>query len=403
MWIRRSDVLAPLSRLLSKDNPWTWTKVEATAFAQIKQIIAKHVLLSHPNFNKPFEIHTDASKYQLRAVILQDSKPIAFDSHKLSKAQLNYMTTERELLAIVETLKEFRNILLGQQIVVVYTDHQNLTYKVFNVERVMRWRLIIEQFGVELQYIKGENNIVANTLSQLGLEPSLKSDCDPAVIDTPRSRLLLEQQKDQTLMTKVCQHPSKYAVTNFRGGGTDRKLITRNERIVIPTSLQKRIVRWYHHILCHPGESRTEATIAQHLHWSGMREHIKNECSTSHVCQLTKRTKKKYGQLPAKEAEATPWERLCVDMVIGPYNIKRRGKKALTLWCVTMIDPATGWFEIKDVPGTKRSNVVVANIVGTTWLGQYPWLQMMTLDRGTEFMAEFSKMMVEDYGVKRNP
>jgi hypothetical protein len=67
-----------------------------------------------------------------------------------------------------------------------------------------------------------------------------------------------------------------------------------------------------------------------------------------------------------------------------------------------MIDPATGWFEIKDVPGTKRSDVV-ANIVETTWLGQYPWPQMVTLDRGTEFMAEFSKMMVEDYGERRNP
>jgi transposase InsO family protein len=133
-----------------------------------------------------------------------------------------------------------------------------------------------------------------------------------------------------------------------------------------------------------------------------MREHVKEECSTCHVCQLTKRTKKKYGQLlPAKEAEATPWERLCVDM-IGPYNIKRKGKKALTLWCITMIDPATGWFEIKDVPGTKRSNVV-ANIVETTWLGRYPWPQMVTLDRGTEFMAEFSKMMVEDYRVKKKP
>jgi Integrase zinc binding domain len=192
-----------------------------------------------------------------------------------------------------------------------------------------------------------------------------------------------------------------YAVTNFRGGGTDRKLITRNECIVIPTSLQKRIVRWYHHILCHPGESRTEATIAQHFCWSGMRGHVKDKCSTCHICQLTKRAKKKYGQLPAKEAEATPWERLCVNM-IGPYNIKRKGKKALTLWCVTMIDPATAWFEIKDVPGTKRSDVV-ANIVETTWLGRYPWPQMVTLDRGTEFMAEFSKTMVEDYGVKKKP
>ena len=66
----------------------------------------------------------------------------------------------------METLKEFRNILLGHYIT-VYTDHKNLTYNIFNTERVMRWRLILKEFGPELKYIKGENNVVANALSRL--------------------------------------------------------------------------------------------------------------------------------------------------------------------------------------------------------------------------------------------
>ena len=66
----------------------------------------------------------------------------------------------------METLKEFRNILLGHQIT-VYTDHKNLTCKNVNTERVMRWRLILEEFGPELKYIKGENNVVADALSRL--------------------------------------------------------------------------------------------------------------------------------------------------------------------------------------------------------------------------------------------
>ena len=80
--------------------------------------------------------------------------------------QKNYTTTEKELLSVVKTLKEFRNILLGHHIT-VYTDHKNLTYKNFNTERVMRWRLILEEFGPELKYIKGEKNVVANALSRL--------------------------------------------------------------------------------------------------------------------------------------------------------------------------------------------------------------------------------------------
>ena len=84
----------------------------------------------------------------------------------MNSAQQNYNTTEKELLSVVENLKEFRNILLGHQIT-VYTDHKNITYKIFNTERVMRWRLILEEFGPELKYIKGENNVVSDALSCL--------------------------------------------------------------------------------------------------------------------------------------------------------------------------------------------------------------------------------------------
>ena len=79
---------------------------------------------------------------------------------------MNYTTTEKELLVIVETLKEFRNILLGQRIT-VYTDHKNLTYKNFNTERVVCWRIAIDNFGPELSYIKGNDNVAADAMSRL--------------------------------------------------------------------------------------------------------------------------------------------------------------------------------------------------------------------------------------------
>ena len=100
-------------------------------------VLSKETLLRYPDFSKEFEIHTDASDKQLGAVIAQDGKPIAFYSRRLTSAQEKYTTTERELLAIVETLKEYRSILLGQNLV-VHTDHQNLTFKNFNTDRVMR-------------------------------------------------------------------------------------------------------------------------------------------------------------------------------------------------------------------------------------------------------------------------
>ena len=131
-----------------------------------------------------------------------------------------------------------------------------------------------------------------------------------------------------------------------------------------------------------------------------MREDVHQHCKNCHVCQTTKRGSKKYGHLPEKEAEAIPWDKLCVDL-IGPYTLKRKNKKDLTLWCLTMIDPATGWFEMKEIPN-KRADYI-ANIVDQAWLTRYPWPTQLVFDRGSEFMAEFSKMIVEDYRIKRCP
>jgi len=108
MWVRRSHVLAPLAALTSKTTKWKWEPQHQKAFAMAKRVIAKETLLAYPDFNKPFQIYTDASHYQLGAVVSQDGKPIAFYSRKLNPAQTRYTTTERELLSIVETLKEYR-------------------------------------------------------------------------------------------------------------------------------------------------------------------------------------------------------------------------------------------------------------------------------------------------------
>ena len=136
--------------------------------------MTREMLLAYPNFKEPFHVHTDASLTQLGTCISQNGKPIAFYSCKLNPAQTRYTTTERELLSIAEVLKEFRNILLGQQIH-VHTDHKNLTYKTFNSDRVMQWRLYIEEYSPDLQYIKGEKNVVADALSRLDMneKPSL--------------------------------------------------------------------------------------------------------------------------------------------------------------------------------------------------------------------------------------
>jgi RNase H-like domain found in reverse transcriptase len=123
----RSGLLAPLTALTRKKTKFVWSAECERSLATVKQALSKNIVLTFPEFEKPFEIYTDASKVQLGAVIEQEGKPLAFYSRKLSDTQTRYTVTELELLSIVETLQEYRTILLGH-IIKVYTDHKNFRH-----------------------------------------------------------------------------------------------------------------------------------------------------------------------------------------------------------------------------------------------------------------------------------
>ena len=135
-------------------------------------------MLAYPDYSLPFDIYTDASSRQLGAVITQKGKPIAFFSRKLSETQQKYSVTELELLSIVETLKEFKGMLWGQRIK-VFTDHKNLMQNALGMtsDRVYRWRLLLEEYGPVIEYIKGIDNTVADAMSRLEYDPDKNTSC----------------------------------------------------------------------------------------------------------------------------------------------------------------------------------------------------------------------------------
>jgi hypothetical protein len=157
LWARRRKMLAPLTSLVrewgqtkvtrakqTKKVPWYWDEVHPRAFNHVKDTIARKVVLAYPDYSKVFEIYTNASSKQLGAVITQGNRPIAFFSWKLSTTQRKYSVTKIELLAIVETLKEFK----GTQSVKVYTDHANFIRDALGMtsDRVYGWRLLLEEY-----------------------------------------------------------------------------------------------------------------------------------------------------------------------------------------------------------------------------------------------------------------
>ena len=165
------------------------------------------------------------------------------------------------------------------------------------------------------------------------------------------------------MCTKDARQDQRFHVKNFNGAGLlgikgkQHDLLCYSDRRVAPKSPQMKILERYHYLLVHPGRDRTLKTISQHFYWKGLAKDVEKFCKKCPICQTTKVSYKKYGKLPVKEAETIPWYQLCVDL-IGPYKIpikkynksKDVKKKFSTIWCVTMIDPVTSWFEMKQIP-----------------------------------------------------
>ena len=136
----------------------------------LKQALIKAPILQSPNWDLPFEITCDASDYAVGSVLGQrlDKKPtaICYPSKTLIQAQINYTTTEKELLAVVYVIEKFRPYILGSKII-IYIDHAALKYLLSKKEakpRLIRWVLLLQEFNLEIKDKKGSENSVADHL-----------------------------------------------------------------------------------------------------------------------------------------------------------------------------------------------------------------------------------------------
>ena len=138
----------------------------------MQTILTQEPVLQYPDFTKPFVLTTDASGFAKGAILSQgkidQDKPIAFASSTLNQAEQNYCTIEKELTAIVWACRHFRRYLIGRTFTIV-TDHKPLTW-MFNVKdlspRLLRWRLLLEEFHYTIEYKAGKKNVNADALSR---------------------------------------------------------------------------------------------------------------------------------------------------------------------------------------------------------------------------------------------
>ncbi len=266
--------------------------------------------------------------------------------------QQKYSVTEIELLAIVETLKEFKGMLWGHNIK-VYTDHKNLKRDALGLtsDRVFRWWLLLEEYALKIIYIIEIHNTVVGAILRLEYDPKLNiiNEYTHAMLDVEPEELSVQQWKsfvhywqcyhETSMPTQAyCFHMNEvfansseedeiYPLTTVEivaaqradatlkhlfkcnaviDQGLEIKLIEnttcvcKDGQLVIPKPLQVCAVKWYHHYLQHPGHTCLEETMNTVMYWKGMHTTIWSLTKSCRSCQNNKRRSQKYGHLPPK-------------------------------------------------------------------------------------------------------
>lgn len=141
----------------------------------MKDIVTKTPFLRYPDFDKRFKLITDPSNRAIGSVLTQDGHPVAYASRTLNKHEVNYSTTEKELLAIVWSVKYFRPYIYGREFD-LQNDHQPLKWlqtkflgKDIN-PRLQRWLIELGEYDGRIDYIKGKENKIANFLRRIDVE-----------------------------------------------------------------------------------------------------------------------------------------------------------------------------------------------------------------------------------------
>lgn len=169
-----AEIAHPLNQLCRKNTDFNWNEKCQESFETLKKCIISPPVLDYPDFSKQntFILQTDASNKAIGAILSnKNGRPVAFTSRTLNKAESNYPVIEKELLAIVWAVKHFRPYLYGQYFK-IKTDHKPLVY-LFGMKdpssRLMKFRLVLEEYNFDVEYVKGSDNAAADALSRITL------------------------------------------------------------------------------------------------------------------------------------------------------------------------------------------------------------------------------------------
>lgn len=417
-----SMVLSPLYDLLQKGKKWEWTKNHDTVFSKIKTELSSDRVLAHFNCGAKLILTVDASPTGLGAILSQieegKEKPISYASRVLTKAEKNYSQIQKEATAIIFGIRRYHQYLYGRsEPFVLRTDHKPLL-SIFKpgkgipevtANRLQRYAIFMSAYNYIIEYVRSENNC-ADYLSRACIDSELiplvtlqsrqnrsdDSSSDDSLIDRAAYvnfitagdlPITLEMVRGETEKDSVLPRVIYYVKNGWPRNCKDdvspffkcrsqisfeNGCLLRGHKLIIPKSLQERILKELHN--SHLGICKTKNEARARFWWPKIDNDIENYIGTCEIC-LQLRPAPPRAPLTPWPFPSHPWQRVHIDL-LGPINNRT---------CLIIIDAFTKWVECFEVHNCSSSTIIDKLL---EVISRFGIMQTIVSDNGTYFTSE---------------
>ena len=410
-WYRRfikdfSMLVSPISDLLKdkkKGQNIQWTDEAEAAFIKIKELLVSAPILVQPDFTKKFTIQSDASQTALGGVLTQvidnEERVIAYASRSLSRAERNYTTLERELLAVLFCIDKFKAYVEGVRFSVI-TDNYSLLW-LNNLKnpsgKLVRWAVKLRQHSFDLIHRKGFLNVIPDALSRIQHEENEIN----VIYDLDLDRI---DPWFDNLRNKILNNPENFNQWKVENDYIYKHIISKVKmktnipewKLVVPKPQRYDVIKACHDppTSGHFGFYKTLNRVQQQYYWPHMRKDVLKYIRSCRVCGEQKMINTQgMGHMGHEKIIDMPFQLIGADL-IGPFPPSKKGNK----WILVISD----WFSkyVFLFPLKSSKSVYVNRCVEKVFL-EYSTPQIIICDNGPQFKGHSFKKLCDSYEVQK--
>ena len=422
-----SIIASPLFNLTKKNTIFHWNEDCSKAFNRLKELLTTAPVLLLPDPKKPFMLETDASHFALGCVLSQRDNennwhPVGYHSRTFTKAERNYSVTDKELLAIITGLEEWKHLLVGaKEPIKIYTDHRNLLFASKPQKlsmRQARWQEILSYFNYKVIYRPGSTNVRADSLSRRSDYLNNEDITYETILDPKKCSFycFLDFTDNTSLIESIKRNQSEDPIYNLiikalNGDNSVRKQVSKYDLtkftlkngfllfkglICVPSSLRKEILSIHHDYppAGHLGIEKTAELINRNFYWIGWMKDVEHYIKSCKVCMSMKSSRHKtYGEMIPLEIPSCPWKIVEIDFIT---NVPSKGCEfSIMVSC----DKLTKMAHLYAFPGLPTANeAAIAFLKSVFYLHGLP--NEIITDRGSQFTSELWKEIMKILAIK---